>query len=326
LRGSNALVLAAPVGKNITAATPRSLIVAEPLTSSIRSLSAQPTAAISTITNFTQLNLRPAVPTVKHPADDAPGTIRPTGLAVGPDMFAPALKLQADEQVLYMTDFNMSDAWSGSKAKVLRVPLSGNGTPTVVAEIPVAELPGGKARMEELGRVAGISSAKAASCSASVRGVLAPATIEELRRDQKPNVPDGVLLVATFTIPSLQLTAEKPAGRDSIYAITPTGTGSKVTLFAKGLDGIMFMKIAPGEEVYGPGVYVPTLGTPSVDRNGGVFVVRPGDTTPVPFLKNVKAASVAFDIQGILGVKNALYVASFDPYQPGEIWRITPLP
>jgi hypothetical protein len=172
-----------------------------------------------------------------------------------------------------------------------------------------------------------VSSAKAAQCSAAAAEVLSPSMMQELRRDQRSeSVPDGALVVATFTIPSLQLTPDPPAGRDSIYAITPTANGSKVTLLAKGLDGIMFMKIAPGEEVYGHGVYVPTLGTPSTDHNGGVFVVRPGDTTPTPFLKNVKAASVAFDIDGTLGVKNALYVASFDPYQPGQIWRVTPQP
>jgi hypothetical protein len=65
------------------------------------------------------------------------------------------------------------------------------------------------------------------------------------------------------------------------------------------------------------------LGTPSVRRNGAVSVL--GDSGKVTeFMTNLNATSVIFDLEGVLGVANAMYVAAFDPYEPGVIWRVTP--
>jgi hypothetical protein len=299
-QGSNAIVLGGGKLK-----TNGGFLVTEPVTSSIRYVSREPSAQFATLSKFRRRGPR-SLSEVVHPADADNGAVRPTGLAVGRDIFAEGPNSR--RLVLYMTDFNMGDSWSRQTAKILRIPLAEDGalrvteSPGIVAEIPVPRLPG-----VPDSSIAGVSSAKA------------------LFFDDGGLFANGqpALLAATFSIPSLDLTDQPPGKLDNIYAITPGSQGPNVTAIAKGFDGTMFPAMAPAGSAFANGLYVPTLGTPSKAPNGGIFTVAPGGRTTT-FIENVNATSVVFDSKGVLGVADSMYFATFDPYQPGVIWQVSP--
>jgi len=187
------------------------------------------------------------------------------------------------------------------KGRVLRV-LTNGDLPTLVAEFEIPKPPPAKG-----GRAAG------AACGKSV--------LFDYRGTFAGGVPG--LIVSTFTISSVELTPDPPLNLDVIYSITPSPDGPRIRKLATGLNGIMYIKLGPGGEVYGSDLYIPMLGTPNEAQNGAVMRLSP-DGTLRPFLKNIKATAVAFDMAGVLGVKEAMYVSEFTPYKPGRIWRIVP--
>lgn len=300
-QGSNALVLSG--GKlNLDGG----ILVTEPQTSSIVYVPRDPSKKIETLVTFPRRGPE-SLSEIVHAADSNPLAVRPTGLTVGTDIFVEGPN--SKRLVLYMTDFNMSDAWSRNRAKVLRIPLAEDGalsvteSPGIVAEIPILQFSGAPDSV-----IAGISSAKA------------------LLFDDGGVMSGGqpALLVVTFSIPSLAITDQAPGKLDKIYALTAGSQGPTVTTISKGFDGAMFPAMPTGANTaFRQGLYVPTLGTASKSPNGGIFIVEPGGRTTT-FIENVNASSVMFDPTGVLGVADSMYIATFDPYEPGIIWQVSP--
>ena len=299
-QGSNALVLS---GGKLD--LDGGILVTEPQTSSIVYLSSAPSLQIETLVKFPRRGPE-SLSEIVHPADANTLAVRPTGLVVGPDIFVEGSN--STRQVLYMTDFNMSDAWSRKQAKVLRIPLADDGglsvteSPGIVAQVPVHQFPGAPEST-----IAGIASAKA------------------LLFDDGGFYTNGqpALLVVTFAIPSLGLTDIPPGKLDKVYALTAGNQGPQITTISKGFDGAMFPAMPPSGSAFAQGLYVPTLGTASKSPNGGIFIVEQGGRTTT-FIENVNASSVMFDPKGVLGVADSMYISTFDPYEPGIIWQVSP--
>jgi hypothetical protein len=223
----------------------------------------------------------------------------PRGLTFGRDVFPN--RPDAKEEVLYV-EGETRDA--PNRARILRVP----APPRVAAMSVVADFEVPKLPPAPRGQAGGMSCGKAAAF------------------DDAGTFAQGVpgLIVSTFTITSVNLTDAPPPNLDRIYSITPSPAGPVTRTLASGLNGVMYIKLGPGDEVFGSDLYVPTLGTPSRAQNGSVLRLNPeGKLTT--FIENIKATSIAFDIEGVLGVKRAMYVSEFTPYEPGRIWRVTPM-
>lgn len=241
-------------------------------------------------------------------ADLAP--VVPSGLTIGPDIMG-----GTGEDVLYVTDMGQTP----EAGAVWRVPPPGSGDkPQKVSDVPLPKLPdaatpatAGRLLRARAGDYGGLTVAKAVACACrGTESMLAGL-------GDQPS-----LMTFTWSISSMGLTDEPLMNVDGVVAISKDAgaVGMKSRLAHGRMNAIMFPSFGPGSSTFGSGLYVPMLGSPSKQRNGGVTVVEGEKRTN--FVTNLHATSVVFDEQGVMGEPGAMYVAAFDPYVPGEIWRV----
>src|SRR5262249_42868313 len=106
---------------------------------------------------------------------------------------------------------------------------------------------------------------------------------------------------------------------------TVSADGQNVNQIAGGLNGIQLITAGPGG-IFGPNLFVASEGGFGIG-DGNVSILQPNGAL-MPFLLNIDAASVAFDLQGILGVPGAMYVSDLvdDPNAASKIYRVTAVP
>lgn len=231
-----------------------------------------------------------------------------SGLTMGPDIFG-----GSGEEVLYVSDMSNEE---GNKGGVWRVPPPGSGEePSRVSDVPLAKLPD----------VAQQNNPHLLLKKGERKGNAGMSAADALLFDTTGDIAGKPAILAfTFSVPSICLTTKGHVNLDGVYSISP-GPGAPIKPVAKGqgLNGLMFAAYGPDSGGFGKGIYIPMLGTPSGKRDGAVTVLeKQGNTSD--FLTNIHATSVVFDKEGVLGVPNAMYVAAFDPYSPGVIWRVVP--
>lgn len=244
-------------------------------------------------------------------ADLAP--VVPSGLTIGPDIFG-----QTSDEVLYATDLGQTPG----QGAVWRIPPPGSTEkPQKLSDVSLPKLPDSAtpAAAAQLlrarkGNYAGLSIVTSAVITRSAA---------QSRAANAGSAPS--LLAFTWSISSLGLLNSEPLMNiDNVISITPGAGGLQGKAESKAIHGrlnaVMFPSFGPGSPTFGSSLYLPMLGSPSKDRNGSVAMVN-GDKRS-DFITNLHATSVVFDDQGVLGVPGAMYVAAFDPYVPGEIWRV----
>jgi len=120
------------------------------------------------------------------------------------------------------------------------------------------------------------------------------------------------------------------ANPDTGAIFTVSADGEAVNTLVGGLNDVQLIAAGPGG-VFGENFFVPSEGRDFPDPvigDGSVSILSP-DGTLVPFLTNIDATSIAFDIAGVLGVPNAMYVTDIFAEPDGafsKIYRVTFVP
>ncbi len=131
------------------------------------------------------------------------------------------------------------------------------------------------------------------------------------------NASGGEFVLGTFSA------GEELSGTDVVYSVARDG--KSLQELSTGFDGLEFLTFGPGNE-FGNFLYAASQATIK-NADGAVYQIKPDGSTE-PFVTNIDAVHVVFDVDGILGGGMLIsdFNNGFENGQPfpaaGRIWRV----